>query len=170
MAQAGAVATSSASDGRGQGGGLAAGGRVRLREFLTPELCAALREAAAGWRAEAGEGFACGRAELPAALGLAVRAALAEAGLEPPADLTLVRHGAGERGLPPGVALVIDLNPAWRSEDGGLLLFDEGGDRTVGWRPEAGALTLFDAGRPPVLSLVAPSAPGPRLAVMGGYA
>lgn len=141
-------------------------GRVRVPSLLSDELCAALRAADVAWRPDP-DGRALELAEPPAHLAEAVREALAEAGLEPPASLRLMRHRPGGHGLPRDVGLVIDLNFGWRSADGGLLLFEEGDGRTFGWRPEAGSVTLFDADHPPVLSLVAPAAPEPRLALVG---
>lgn len=168
MAQAEAIARSSGGGPRNGSVAGAAGGRVRLAAFLPVELCAALRAADADWRPDP-DGRALELAEPPPELARAVGAALAEAGLEPPSDLRLMRHRPGGHGLPPGVGLVIDLNLGWRSADGGLLLFEEADGRTVGWRPEAGAATLFEPARPPVLSLVAPGAPEPRLALVGGF-
>lgn len=165
MAHAGATLTTPA--GKGRGPAAPRGGRVRLKGLLDADLCEALRAAPAEWRGESGPGRRYEVAPLAAELAARVRAAFAEAGLAAPAELRLMRHATGDHGLPPGAVLVLDLEPAWRSADGGLLLFPEGDDRAVGWRPEAGAVTLFDADAPPVLSLVAPCAPNPRRALVG---
>lgn len=74
--------------------------------------------------------------------------------------------------LPPGAAggFVLDLDPPqWRSEWGGLLLFQEGEGRVRGYRPTPGALTLFQAGLEPLISLVMLRAPA-RVALRGWWA
>jgi hypothetical protein len=125
-------------------------------------LCDALVAAAgqATWSPRSGEGFHLDTAPLTAA---GLRAQLGEA------DLLFVRHAAGQYGLPPlegeGVGVILDLNSAWPSQHGGLLLFDQT-DHLEGRRPEPGALTLFDTARPPLLTLVTPNA-APRLALYG---
>jgi hypothetical protein len=85
-------------------------------------------------------------------------------------EATVVRHAAGGRGLPPapggGFGFVLDLNAAWRSGWGGLLLFVDEHGRAHGWRPEAGAITVYDPARPPLLTAVTAGAP-PRLSVVG---
>jgi hypothetical protein len=51
---------------------------------------------------------------------------------------------------------LLDLDPAdWRSEWGGLLLFQDG-ERLHGYRPVPGALTLFPASIRPLISLIVP--------------
>lgn len=114
--------------------------------------------AGAVWTATAGDGFSLETA--------AAGPSGADLGLQ---DIRLIRHRPGDYGLPPlgaGVGVVIDLNTDWPSRHGGLLLVAEG-DGLRGWRPEPGAVTLFDAARPPTLTLVAPAAAGPRLALIG---
>jgi hypothetical protein len=51
---------------------------------------------------------------------------------------------------------LLDLDPpGWRSEWGGLLLFQDG-ERLHGYRPVPGALTLFPAATRPLISLITP--------------
>ncbi len=64
---------------------------------------------------------------------------------------------------------VLDLDPPqWRSEWGGLLLF-QSGERLHGYRPVPGALTLFAADARPMISLVMLRAP-PRVSLLGQWA
>ncbi|ATQ41634.1 hypothetical protein [Caulobacter mirabilis] len=87
------------------------------------------------------------------------------------ASARLVRHRAGDFGLPPteaGTTFLLDLNDDWPSPRGGLLLFQDG-DQVAGFRPQAGAVTLFDGARTPLLTLVAPGAPD-RYAIIGRLA
>lgn len=102
-----------------------------------------------------------------------VLAALADLNLGGPVEVRRLSHPAGEGGLPPlpgRYGFVLDLSFGWRSQDGGLLLFQDDAARVRGWRPEAGALTLFDNEQAPVLSVIAPTARAPRLCLIGGFA
>jgi hypothetical protein len=98
-------------------------------------------------------------------------AAVGALGVGTPEAMRALRHEAGQFGLPPlegaRAGFLLDLASGWRSDFGGLLLFLDAGGRAEGWRPEPGALVLFDANRPPVLTMVAKSAPGPRLSLFG---
>ena len=63
---------------------------------------------------------------------------------------------------------LLDLDPAgWRSEWGGLLLFQEG-ERLHGYRPVPGALTLFPAAARPLISLITPQG-GRRTSILGWW-
>lgn len=74
--------------------------------------------------------------------------------------------------LPPRAkaGLILDLDPpGWRSEWGGLLLFQGGEGRLSGYRPVPGALTVFAAETAPLISLVMLRAP-PRNSLLGWWA
>lgn len=61
--------------------------------------------------------------------------------------------------LPVGAAggFLFDLGPPdWRSEWGGLLLFQREGQAIHGYRPVPGTLTLFRAAHDPLISLIIP--------------
>lgn len=61
--------------------------------------------------------------------------------------------------LPEGAAggFLLDLDPPdWRSEWGGLLLFQGEREPLHGYRPVPGALTLFHAVHAPLISLITP--------------
>ena len=137
---------------------------------MDSRLCAAAAARAAAWTGLEAEGLRCWTAPLDdEALVAAVTAALAEAGLAPPTDLSLIRHAGEDHGLPkgPGIGFLLDLADG-RSGQGGLVM--TGDDPMRGWRPEAGVLTLFDGARPPLLTTVTPGAATPRLAVFGHIA
>lgn len=69
-----------------------------------------------------------------------------------------------------GGGFLLDLDPPeWRSEWGGLLLFQDVDGRVQGYRPVPGALTLFSARARPLISLVTLRAP-PRVALHGWWA
>ncbi|HYE47560.1 MAG TPA: hypothetical protein VEA44_17475 [Caulobacter sp.] len=72
----------------------------------------------------------------------------------------LLRPGDSLAPILPGGAkggFLLDLDPpAWRSEWGGLLLFQDPGGRVHGYRPVPGALTLFPAPAAPLISLISP--------------
>lgn len=96
--------------------------------------------------------------------------ALKAEGLEAQGALVLVRHGPGQRGLPPlssagrwGFAL--DLTEARRTMDGGLLLFAEPPGHVRGWRAEAGMMTLWRT-QDPDLTELAPGSPD-RITLLG---
>lgn len=68
-----------------------------------------------------------------------------------------------------GSGFLLDLDPAdWRSEWGGLLLFQGDGERVIGFRPVPGALTLFPASAAPLISLITPQG-GRRLSILGWW-
>ncbi|GHD02281.1 proline hydroxylase [Novosphingobium pokkalii] len=65
-------------------------------------------------------------------------------------------------------AYVLNLTPRWRVEWGGLLMFhDDAGDVTRALAPRHNALHLFRVPQPHSVSLVAPFAGEPRLAITG---
>jgi Rps23 Pro-64 3,4-dihydroxylase Tpa1-like proline 4-hydroxylase len=67
-------------------------------------------------------------------------------------------------------AYVFGLTPSWRPEWGGLLLFHgESGDVQHGLAPRMNALNLFAIPKRHSVSLVAPFAPAPRLAITGWF-
>lgn len=109
-------------------------------------------------------------AEPPVSLIELAAEALRSQGLQPDGALFLVRHRAGDRGLPAlpettTVGFAIDLSESRRAVDGGLLLFADDGGRVTGWRAEAGAVTLW-SGDDPELTELAPGAPE-RLTLIG---
>lgn len=73
--------------------------------------------------------------------------------------------------LPPQAkaGLILDLDPpGWRSEWGGLLLFQGVQGHLSGYRPVPGALTMFAAETAPLISLVMLRAP-PRISLLGWW-
>jgi len=145
---------------------LSSAGWARETDAVPAEACDALRLRAVSsdWTALSGDGFSLQTAPLDDpgltdAIGVS--------------DLRFVRHGAGDHGLPPiaeaRIGFVLDLNPDWPSQHGGLLMVADG-ERVRGWRPERGALTLFDLSRPLILSVVSRDARTPRVAVLGRLA
>jgi len=78
----------------------------------------------------------------------------------PSTQALLLRPGEALARLLPGTArggFLLDLGPSgWRSEWGGLLLFQGAEGRVQGYRPVPGALTLFPASAAPMISLIAP--------------
>lgn len=65
---------------------------------------------------------------------------------------------------------LLDLDPAgWRSEWGGLLLFQGAGGTVRGYRPVPGALTLFSATTRPLVSLITPQG-ATRTSILGWWA
>lgn len=90
--------------------------------------------------------------------------------LEPVGELTLIRHRAGDHGLPawPREAefrFAIDLTDARSSVGGGVLLFLDETGRGSGWRAESGAMTIWSGADPELTELV-PGAPD-RLTLIG---
>jgi hypothetical protein len=80
----------------------------------------------------------------------------------------LTGHDDGVAGKDRLAAYVISLNPRWRTEWGGLLLFhDARGDVTSGLVPCFNAMHLFSVPRLHSVSQVAPFAPVPRYSVTG---
>lgn len=80
----------------------------------------------------------------------------------------LVRHRAGDRGLPDlggPFGFALDLGEG-RAIDGGLLLFVDLEGRARGYRPERGALTVWPIRTPPLLTELRAGAPD-RLTVIG---
>lgn len=138
-------------------------GWLRLDAVAPAELRQALLATAASatWTTRSGPGYSLDMAPLETP-GIA-------AGLGA-SNLQLIRHAPGHYGLPPveagGVGLVLDLNEDWPSHHGGLVMIEDGG-QLRGWRPQAGALMMFPASRPPLLTMVTPSALTPRLALLG---
>lgn len=90
-----------------------------------------------------------------------VSRSLRKAGFRIDGDVYVVRHQAGDRGLPILTAsasqfgFTIDLTDARRTLDGGILLFAAGQDRVIGWRAEAGAMTIWNGEAPNLTELVA---------------
>lgn len=86
---------------------------------------------------------------------------LRKAGFRIDGALYVVRHQAGDRGLPALTAaashfgFTIDLTDARRTLDGGILLFAAGQDRVIGWRAETGALTIWNGEAPNLTELAA---------------
>jgi hypothetical protein len=116
------------------------------------------------------DGGTFARTSAPASLIEFAAVALAREGFEVDGILTLVRHRAGDRGLPVisaagGAGFAIDLTDARRTLDGGLLLFAETDGALTGWRAETGALTLW-TGEGPDLTELAPGSPD-RLTLIG---
>lgn len=108
--------------------------------------------------------------EVSAELRQFVSDALKALGLEAEGAPLLVRHGPGQRGLPPVPSggswrFVLELTDARRTMDGGLLLFVEGTSRVRGWRAEAGMMTLWRADDPDLTEL-APGSPD-RVMLLG---
>lgn len=142
---------------------LSENGWLRLEAVAPAELCQALLATAASakWTTRSGPGHSLDMAPLEApdiAAGLGA------------STLQLIRHAPGQYGLPPvgaaGPGLLLDLNEDWPSHHGGLVMIEDGG-QLRGWRPQAGALMMFQASRPPLLTMVTPSALTPRLALFG---
>lgn len=140
---------------------------VRRRDAVDRDLCLAAAGRSASWTLTRSDGVRCASAPLhDEPLAGAIIAALADVGLTPPASITLLRWSADDHGLPAGqgIGFLLDLTDG-RLVDGGLLL--SGGEPMTGWRPEAGGMALFDASRPPLLTVMAPHAVTPRVAVLG---
>lgn len=118
----------------------------------------------------ANDGRVC-QASPPAALIEFATAVLRRAGLRLDGAPSVIRHEAGDRGLPARAetapyGFAIDLSGSRHALEGGLLLFADSGERVFGWRAEAGALTTWSGAAPDITEL----APGvqPRLTLLGG--
>lgn len=158
---------STTTDRQGLIGRLDAGEVVRLRSAVDPALCRRVAERAATWTVVEAEGVRCSSAPFhDKALATAIAGALSAMGLSAPSSLTLLRCAPDDHGLPAGegIGFLLDLTDG-RVIDGGLVM--DRREPMTGWRPEAGALILFDAARPPLLTVMAPHAPGFRVAVLG---
>lgn len=99
--------------------------------------------------------------EDPGSLDIAPILALADERYGLPTVRTLsLGPGDGAAVLLPDAAIagfLLDLDPPdWRSEWGGLLLFQRQSERVEGFRPVPGALTLFSANLRPLISLITP--------------
>jgi Rps23 Pro-64 3,4-dihydroxylase Tpa1-like proline 4-hydroxylase len=74
-------------------------------------------------------------------------------------------HADGKHRL---FAYVMNLTPVWTADWGGLLLFVDGdGHVAEGYTPAFNALNLFATPQPHLVSMVAPFAGAPRLAITG---
>ena len=149
-------------------------GSLRLPGFLSAEAHARLDalDTGKGWSRIRDEARDLELKPLDdAAFAEALARSLQPFGFAPAAAPSLLRHNPGQFGTPPApseeACFLIDLNPEWRSEWGGLALFVGEHGRAQGWRPQAGALLLYDAVRPLLLTMVSPGAPTPRLALFG---
>ena len=84
--------------------------------------------------------------------------------------LTLVPGETVPELLPDGAlaGFLLDLDPSgWRSEWGGLLLFQDG-DRLHGYRPIPGALTVFPVAAGALISLITPQG-ARRTSILGWW-
>lgn len=80
-------------------------------------------------------------------------------------DFRTEEDGAGRRRR---IGFDLGLTRGWRPEWGGVLLFHDGGGRTLqGFPPAFNLLTLFALPQPYSLSMVTPSAGGRRYAISG---
>lgn len=80
----------------------------------------------------------------------------------------LTRHDDAIGGKDRTHAYVLGLTAGWRSEWGGLLLFNGSGDQpAAALSPSFNSLDLFSVGQPHSVSYVAPYAPRPRISVTG---
>ncbi|MBX3480432.1 MAG: 2OG-Fe(II) oxygenase [Caulobacter sp.] len=108
----------------------------------------------------------------PGSLDTAAISALAGQAQAPEVRTLSLSPGEGLADLLPQGAVsgfLLDLDPAgWRSEWGGLLLFQGDGKRVSGFRPVPGALTLFPASARPLISLITPQG-GRRLSILGWW-
>ena len=128
---------------------------------LTPPL--------AGWRKYTGDGSSFDLQDGSPQASVAMTSVLATVGMHCEGRSVWLRHGSGDYGLrrtAEGLATaILDFTADWRSPWGGLLLFSDDANRVEGWRPERGALTLFRDDRAPLLTLVAPGVPWPRVSL-----
>ncbi len=83
-----------------------------------------------------------------------------------PGDL-LTAHDDAVPGKDRRAAYVLGLNPEWRAEWGGLLLFHDGADRVAGMVPGFNTLDLLSVPQPHSVSMVTPATPSRRYAVTG---
>ncbi|MDP1027510.1 2OG-Fe(II) oxygenase family protein [Sphingomonas sp. KR1UV-12] len=79
----------------------------------------------------------------------------------------LTAHDDGVAGKDRRAAYVFGLNPRWRPEWGGLLLFHDGADRVAGVSPAFNTLDLLAVPQPHSVSQVTRAAPSRRYAVTG---
>ena len=80
----------------------------------------------------------------------------------------LNRHDDSAEGKHRLFAYVMTLTPVWTADWGGLLLFvDQDGHVAEGYTPAFNALNLFMTPQPHLVSMVAPFAGAPRLAITG---
>ena len=83
-----------------------------------------------------------------------------------PGDL-LTAHDDAVPGKDRRAAYVLGLNPEWRTEWGGLLLFHDGADRVTGMMPAFNTLDLLSVPQAHSVSMVTRAAPSRRYAVTG---
>lgn len=82
----------------------------------------------------------------------------------------LTRHDDDAEGKERHAAFVLGLQPGWRADWGGLLMFHgEDGNIEEAFTPAMGALRLFRVPAPHSVSYVTPFAPEPRLSVTGWF-
>jgi len=83
-----------------------------------------------------------------------------------PGDL-LTAHDDAVPGKDRRAAYVLGLNPEWRAEWGGLLLFHDGADRVAGMVPGFNTLDLLSVPQPHSVSMVTQAAPSRRYSITG---
>ncbi len=83
-----------------------------------------------------------------------------------PGDL-LTAHDDAVPGKDRRAAYVLGLNPEWRAEWGGLLLFHEGADRVTGIVPGFNTLDLLSVPQAHSVSMVTKAAPSRRYSITG---
>ncbi|MCH8489100.1 MAG: 2OG-Fe(II) oxygenase [Oceanicaulis sp.] len=82
----------------------------------------------------------------------------------------LTAHDDFAAGKDRSAAFVLNLTDDWCADFGGVLqLLDTTGDVRAGLTPRFNRLTLFKVPQPHAVSVVAPYAPGPRLAITGWF-
>lgn len=82
----------------------------------------------------------------------------------------LTRHDDSIEGKNRSAAYVLNLTDNWSADFGGVLhLLDSEGDVRAGLTPQFNRLTVFKVPQPHAVSVVAPFAPGARLAITGWF-
>lgn len=82
----------------------------------------------------------------------------------------LTAHDDKAEGKDRSAAFVLNLTEAWCADFGGVLqLLDEHGDVRAGLTPRFNRLAVFRVPQAHAVSVVAPYAPGPRLAITGWF-
>ncbi len=82
----------------------------------------------------------------------------------------LTAHDDAAEGKDRSAAFVLNLTRDWCADFGGVLqILDDAGDVRAGLVPRFNRLALFKVPQPHAVSVVAPYAPGPRLAITGWF-
>lgn len=82
----------------------------------------------------------------------------------------LTAHDDAAESMDRSAAFVLNLTEDWCADFGGVLqLLDEAGDLRAGLTPRFNRLALFRVPQSHAVSVVAPYAPGPRLAITGWF-